>query len=50
MLALASKNFFVEFLLWLSGLRAWHSVRKDAGLIPALTQWVKHLASHQAAA
>ena len=32
-----------EFLLWLSGIRTRHSVYKDVGLIPGLTQWVKDL-------
>ena len=31
----------VEFLLWLSGLRARHSVCEDVGLIPDLRQWGK---------
>ena len=35
---------FLEFPLWLSGLRTQHSVRKDSGSIPGLTQWVKDLA------
>ena len=32
-----------EFLLWLGGLRTWHCLWEDAGLIPGLTQWVKNL-------
>ena len=39
---------FLEFPLWLSGLRTWHSVHKDASSIPGLTQWVKDLALSQA--
>ena len=38
------KSGKVEFLLWLSRLRAQHSVREDVGLIRGLTQWVKNLA------
>ena len=38
-----------EFPLWLSGLRTWHGVCKDAGLVPSLTQWVKDPALPQAA-
>ena len=30
-----------EFPLWLTGVRALHSVSDDVGLIPVLTQWVK---------
>ena len=37
-----------EFLLWLSKLRTRHSVHKDAGLIPGLTQWVNDLVLPQA--
>ena len=32
-----------KFPLWLSGLRAQHSVREDVGRIPGLSQWVKDL-------
>ena len=30
-----------EFPLWLSGLKTPRSVRKDAGSIPGLAQWIK---------
>ena len=33
-----------EFPLWLRGLRTQHSVYEVVGLIPGVTQWVKHLA------
>ena len=36
-----TKNLTSEFLLWLSGLRTQHSVRKDVGLILGLAQWIK---------
>ena len=36
--------------LWLRRLRTGHSVLKDAGLIPGLTQWVKDMSLLQAAA
>ena len=29
------------FLLWLTGLRTWHSLYEDAGSIPGLAHWVK---------
>ena len=38
-----------EFLLWLSGLRTQHSVPKDVGSIPGLTQWVRDLVLPHAA-
>ena len=34
--------------MWLSGLRTPYSVHEDAGLIPGLTQWIKHPALSQA--
>ena len=37
-----------EFPLWLSGLRTWHSIHKDAGSIQGLTWWVKDLVLQQA--
>jgi len=40
----------VEFTLWLSRLRTQHSVLKDAGSIPGLTQWVKYSVLQQAVA
>ena len=36
--------------MWLSGLRARHSVHEDEGSIPGLTPWVKDTALLQAAA
>ena len=36
----ATVNKNIEFPLWLSGLRTWHNVCEDAGLIPGLAQWV----------
>ena len=36
---LEDKN--LEFLLWLSGLRARHSVGEEAGLIPGPDQWIE---------
>ena len=39
-----------EFPLWLSRLRAQHSVYEDVGLIPGLAQWVKDLALPQTVA
>ena len=44
------ENDFMEFLLWLCGLRTWHSVHEDVGFIPGLAQWVKELVLLQAAA
>ena len=41
---------FKEFPLRLSGLRTQHSVSENAGLIPGLDQWVKHLVLPQAVA
>ena len=38
-----SKKEGREFLLWLSGLRALHSVGEDTGSIPGLEQCVKDL-------
>ena len=38
---------FLEFLLWLRGLRTKNSVHEDAGLIHDLTQWFKDLALPQ---
>ena len=35
------KLYCLEFLLWLSGLRTWHSVFEDVGSVPGLPQWVK---------
>ena len=40
----------MEFLLWLSGLRAQHSVHEDEGLIPGLIWWIKDPALLQAMA
>ena len=37
-----------EFPLWTRGLGTQHSVPKDAGLTPDLTQWVKDPALLQA--
>ena len=34
-------KIFYEFPLWLYRLRTWHSIHKDASLIPGLAQWVK---------
>ena len=31
----------LDFPLWLSGLRTWHSVCEDEGSIPGLAQWVE---------
>ena len=39
----------LEFLLWLSGLKARNSVHEDAGSIPSLVQWVKDPVLLQAA-
>ena len=36
-----SRELQREFQLWLSGLRTWCCLRKNAGFIPGLTQWVK---------
>ena len=33
--------FRLEFPLWLSGLRIWHFLYKDAGWSPGLPQWIK---------
>ena len=38
------RSVFLEFLLWLSKLRTWHSVYEDVGSIPGLAQWVMDLA------
>ena len=35
----------VEFPLWVSRLRTWHTVREDSDSIPGLAQWVKDPAS-----
>ena len=46
---LSLKKFFISvFPLWLSGLRTQRSSMRVLGLIPDLTQWVKHLALLQA--
>ena len=37
------KRMFMEFPLWLSGLRTRRCLGKDAGSIPGLAQWVKDL-------
>ena len=39
---------FSDFPLWLSRLRAWHSVLEDAGSIPGFTEWAKDRALPQA--
>ena len=44
------KEYRAELPLWLRRLRTWHSLPEDASLIPGLAQWVKDLASPQAAA
>ena len=43
------KNYFLGFLLWLSGLRNQHNTREDEVLIPHLDQWVKDPALLKAA-
>ena len=40
---LTIKNLVLEFPLWLNGLRGQHSVCKDVGSVPGLSQWVKDL-------
>ena len=35
------KNTFLEFPLWLIGLRTQHNLREDVDLIAGLAQWVK---------
>ena len=45
-----SRNVWEEFPLWLSRLRTWPSIHKDASSIPGLPQWLKYPALPQAVA
>ena len=41
--AFSSAEIPCKFPLWLNGLKTWHCVFEDVGLIPGLAQWVKDL-------